>query len=388
MTVVHARAREMRCICGVSVWNSRTGEVLLDVHTAGPPKSGALHPSGKWLATLTSRQVEIWNTEDGSRLDTFLSDERREAPSRIQVAPNGEQLVLHYKKSAAVHHWGDWQKIREVAFGWRLDGVEFLNDGKLLFVGADPSTSNYVWFDPSTGKQYVRRGILYAKAVQLSRDRQQCIPVGIIRIATPVSEPATLDPIGRVLSDTESSSAAFIRDGHVLVGLWEGRTPDNKKPFRVECLNVKSGELVAPPLVHPSYVAHIAVSPDDQLVATSSVMTVRVWNYRTGEMACAPLNHTRPIRAIGWTPAGELMICCEKESIKVWELGRPLEVARIDHSGPVTRARFGNGKLITGSIDGSVRVTDLQSGHEVFPPLRHGPPIRSFSVSPTGRDWQ
>jgi WD40 repeat protein/tetratricopeptide (TPR) repeat protein len=117
---------------------------------------------------------------------------------------------------------------------------------------------------------------------------------------------------------------------------------------------------LGPPLRHRGKVGSLALSPDDQIIATGSRDGIaRLWKAASGEPIGPPLVHQGEVNAISFSPDGQIVATAGDDSkVRFWSattgrsIGRPLL-----HTGPVNSVVFtADGQtLITASDDRTIR---------------------------------
>jgi WD40 repeat protein len=177
---------------------------------------------------------------------------------------------------------------------------------------------------------------------------------------------------------------------------------------------------------HRRQVTSVAFAPDGRWLVTGSTDgTARIWDAITGlELRTLQRQHTGPVWAVAATPDGKRVVTGSEDSMaRVWDsasgqvlrtlkgqtplpvlnaclvgllsspqasgpflAGASLYPGRTGHTGPVWAvAAFPDGRIVTGSEDGTARVWNVDSGRELLPPLQHEGGVVSVSASPDGR---
>jgi WD40 repeat protein len=142
---------------------------------------------------------------------------------------------------------------------------------------------------------------------------------GEVRSSPPLDPP---QPVGAV---------TFARDG----GLVAASSGDAVRLYTVAPSHLSDGPVIAG---HDDRVTGIAISPDGQIVASSSQdATVRLWSRTTGAAIGAPLWAGGELRALAFSPDGRTLAAAQDDdTIRLWDvatrrpLGQPLAGAAED----------------------------------------------------------
>jgi WD40 repeat protein/serine/threonine protein kinase len=153
-----------------------------------------------------------------------------------------------------------------------------------------------------------------------------------------------------------------------------------------------TGAPLTPPMRHGSAVKRAFFSPDGQWVVTASDdNTARVWNARTGEPRTCPLVHAGTVQTASLSRDGRYLLTASDDmSARLWDisLSRPPW-----HEGPCDRAKPQTGMSPDGrhrvdkkdnTTDNTAHIVEVETGHVVGSPLRHGSPITQAVFSPDG----
>lgn len=91
----------------------------------------------------------------------------------------------------------------------------------------------------------------------------------------------------------------------------------------------------------------LAVSPDQQMLASSSQKTIQLWDLKTGKLQRSLQGHTERISAIAFSPDGQLLASSSlDQTIKLWNFKTGKLVASLS-SGRVTKLVFSpNGQIL------------------------------------------
>jgi WD40 repeat protein/serine/threonine protein kinase len=122
---------------------------------------------------------------------------------------------------------------------------------------------------------------------------------------------------------------------------------------------------------HSSYVYPVAYSPDGAWIASGSWDgTVRVWDARTG-LPGLVLRHTNRVRALAFGPDNTWLVsgCDDDDRLTIWDFatGRPRKRIQGPGQTPAALAISPDGaRLAAQDLDGTLHITDVATGQEVF----------------------
>ena len=118
---------------------------------------------------------------------------------------------------------------------------------------------------------------------------------------------------------------------------------------------------------HLGAVTNIAISPDGNMLASSSTDTmVKLWNLRTGKAFCTLTGHTAWVLSIAVSPDGQVLASAsEDQTIKLWHLKTGSLIRTLTgHTQAIATVAFNPNRqtLISAGQDGLIKVWNLSTG--------------------------
>ncbi|MDY0062865.1 MAG: caspase family protein [Myxococcota bacterium] len=138
---------------------------------------------------------------------------------------------------------------------------------------------------------------------------------------------------------------------------------------------------------HTKYVKTVAFSPDGALVLTGSEdRTVRGWDTATGQPRFTLEGLEREVEAVAVAPDGQSFACGDGPAVALYRVdASPTKIETL--AGHGDRIRFlqflPDGRLVSGSADGTVRIWDVASGKEQHKLAQGATPL-ALSVTADG----
>lgn len=150
----------------------------------------------------------------------------------------------------------------------------------------------------------------------------------------------------------------------------------------LRCLNTLMG--------HSSWVTSVAISPNSQFFASSSLDdTIKIWNLNTGEALFTLTGHSKAVNAIAISPDGKTLISGSDDyTIKVWSLPtRSLLGTLIGHTRDVNAVAISpDGKIFaTGGEDRTIRLWSGSTGTLLKTLSGVAGMIKAIAISRDGR---
>jgi len=141
---------------------------------------------------------------------------------------------------------------------------------------------------------------------------------------------------------------------------------------------------------HASWVTCVALSPNAQIVASSSLDdTVRIWNAATGEAIAVLKGHSRGVNTIALSPDGRALISGSDDyMLKIWNASTGALLGTLTgHSRDVNAVAISpDSKLfVSGGEDRTIRIWSLTTGAMMRTLSGTTGMIRTLAISPDGK---
>jgi len=405
----------------VRIWNLSDHSPPITIQHSGQLISLSFSPDSNRIITASSNHTAcIWSSTTGRQLTPFLT--QGGAIYSAAFSPDGKRVATAAEDGTACL-WDAWTGKRLSPLLRHQDGVtwvEFSPDGsRLATAGGDGAAR--LW-NGTTGAS-IAQPIHHSNqvfCVKFSPDGRRIATAGgdgavrLWDVNTGREISAPLIHAGPVYT------IAFSRDGHRIV---TGSTDTTARVW-----NAETGEPISPPLKHQGGVTFAVFSSDGTRVLTASQdQTARVWLAASGQPVSAPLLHGTALLHAAFLADGRILTAAQDQSVRVWNLPIRTGIARWQETGyrmnqalfspnsqrlmvsdgKLTVLNLGTGKptppvMASGNVtqmsfdeegrriavahaDGTVLVSDAETGRLLLPPLRHTGSLQWIKFTPDGR---
>jgi WD40 repeat protein len=313
----------------VKVWNSRTGNVVLEFRAHGRSVvSVAFHPDGKHLASAgADGWVKVWDLTTSQEVFSGPCEVNRKFGTAYAVAfrpPDGRQLAAGSDGAVRVWDWENGQLLHTFrGHDHHSISVAFSPDGGRLATGSWRDGPR-LW-DPASGGPALR------------------------------TFPGHLHPI---------SALAFSPDG--------GRLASSSMDRRVKVWDTTTGELLHT-LPHTGTALCVAYSPDDRRLASAGEdKTVRVWDAQTGREVLGLRGHTDLCGCVAFSPDGRRLASASPDrTIRIWDAtplqgdeGQEALLTFTEHNDEIRSVAFSpdGQRIASAGLGADVKVWDAATG--------------------------
>jgi WD40 repeat protein/class 3 adenylate cyclase len=371
------------------IWDLATGKISM-VLPRQPWEAFAVafSPDGTRVATDVHLDVQTWDAQTGKPLTT-LSGHTGDILG-IAYSPDGRRIATGGDDGTA-QVWDEATGESLLTLAGHTIGVDqvaFTPDGDRLLTGGADRTARLWDISPTGGRDWltVPGPALRQGGVSFSPDGTSFAVPGQVTGVT-IRDVETGAKIMTLKGhDATIRRMVFSPDGTRLAGA-AGSGQGNWWVKTVPVWDVTTGELVKTLTGHSKSTTAVAISPDGRLLATSSLdKTLRLWDALSGKDMGAV--DARPAWALGFSPDGRFLVSddLKHDSFVVWDADSLERVAELrGHSDDIQDVAFGpDGKVVTGSWDGTAKIWDLASGRELATLRGHTGAVMAVAVSPDG----
>lgn len=376
----------------VVVWDAETGQRLRSLGEGNTGlESMALSADGRRLLTGAFCRAFLWDVEQGILLNTYQG--AYNDIHSVSFTPDGSRILSGSRGP------DDMALLWDAKTGYLLESlrsrvspvrvVAFSPDGTKLVTANDGFGGSVVFWDLASGQiQTVLGGHGHQqnlhKAVFRADGRRIAVLAGgqqiIVWDPTARRQVCVCDiPQGEILD------IAFTPDGRQIVA---AGGPDPEQPGEVIFFDIATGRPADRLQAHARPVSSVAFSPDGrQMVTGSADVTAIVWDLgkRTKKLVLEDKakRHTGEVRFVSFTPDGQQVLTGYFADAILWNASTGAKVHEFDNCCSVALSR--DGKVLVGARDERVVSYDLAEGKLLRVMLGHTSDVTSVAIAPGGR---
>jgi len=377
----------------------------------------------EWLTVTLAGAARGWNLETGGRLRTLFNEKR--PVSAAAISGDARWMLVSFRDGPLQLHQGPgFDAPRELAGGRHEIGAAVFSPSGRLVAAADKGGELHVW-DTATGRPLAppRRHPLAITDTRFTLDERHVVTAcgdGQIRFwpasgedgkpAQVLRQPGSMmlrfDATGRWLAAGQHDGGIKVWDltntarakwtlqhahriNDLVFSADAGLLLSASSDDTAQVWSLATGTAHAPPMRHGNTVNSARFSPDERRIVTASGdSTARIWDAATGRPLTEELPHDSALQRALFTPDGRRVLTVTFSGVPtVWETREPFVPAlRITHRTRATQIRFSpdGTRLASGSLDGEIRITDVQTG-KLQRTLHLAGGVQSLAFSPDGR---
>jgi WD40 repeat protein len=373
-------------------WDSATLTSTL-VHTLTHESTStitgvAISPDGSQLATVSARQVFLWDAATGEVIRAF-GDENGRFLNAVAFSPDGAWLAA-VDQNFAVRLWqidtGASRFLEKLSRASAPASVAFSPDGSRLVV--DGSLEAYIW-DVASGS------LINVLAEHEAEINQATFSPDSSQVAT-----ASDDGTARIWDATAGSALSatpgghtdsvedidFYSDGQTLVsGSWDGTL----KLWDTASGTVRQTLRTAATGSGNAAISVVDVSADDRFIAAVEWNTLLLWDAQSGLLLRSFVPGTYDqLYTVALSPDGALLAAGGTgRTIYLFDTATGEEVRRFtQHSSLINDVMFSpdGSRLISGSDDGAALLWDVNDENVTLASFGRGEPIEAVAFSSDG----
>jgi WD40 repeat protein len=203
----------------------------------------------------------------------------------------------------------------------------------------------------------------------------------------PIPQPVVVKPVGACLQTLTKHSSwvtcvAVSPNGQTFAS--------SSLDDTVKIWNLHSGEELLTLRGHTRGVNAIAISPDGKtIVSGSDDYTIKFWSYHTGTLLGTLTGHSRDVNSVAITPDGKFLCSGgEDRAIRLWHMGTGALLKTLTGvAGMIkTVAASPDGKfLASGGLDNKIKLWNLQTGELAQTLVGHLGCVNAIAFSPNGQ---
>jgi WD40 repeat protein len=372
------------------IWDLATGKIAMVLpRQPWEAVAVAFSPDGTRIATDKHLDAQTWDAATGKPLTTFFG--HTGDVLSIAYSPDGTRIATAGADGTAqVWDAATGESLLTLAgHSIGVQQVAFTPDGDRLLTGGMDGTARLWDISPTGGRDWLTvpgpanrqggvnfspDGTSFAVPGQVTGVRIRDVETGA-KIITLKGHDATIRRM------------AFSPDGTRLAGS-DGSGQGNTWVKTVPIWDVTTGELVMTLKGHTGPVSAVVYSPDGRRLATGNWDgTVRLWDAFSGKELDA-VDAGSAAYALAFSPDGRWLVSNNDrhDSLIVWDADTLERRGKLrGHTDDIQDVAFGpDGKVVTGSWDGTAKIWDLESGRELATLRGHTGAVMGVAVSPDG----
>jgi WD40 repeat protein/DNA-binding SARP family transcriptional activator len=374
--------------------DASTGKQLLSLSgRTGWVHSLRFSPNGALLAASGSNsRVTLWDAHTGKQLLTLAG--HRDTVWDVTFSPDGHHLATASQDGSAMM----W----DISAGGGREGFSWYNSSQILYtnIAFSPDGKRLAVSGGESGGQVLdsMTGEVVLELPGMTRGRQGAV---------------AFSPDGNRLAFTNSEAKIHIwdlttqREALVLAGHndWIGDlafSPDGSRLTSIaydgttRMWNMANGQelfkVTSDPgqVVDKSHIIGVSYSPDGSRIATVADAQPIIWDANRGEELLALPEQPEMVYSVAFSPDGKRLAIGLARSMggSIWDVASGERVAQLslEHRGSIQSIVFSadGQQIYTGSVDGTIKVFDAQTGQESLTLTRQASPITGITLSPDG----
>ena len=306
----------------------------------------AFSPDGQLIATASADQtIKLW-TPDGEAVSSATHSEIKHTESilKLQFLPDGQSIVAGGRNSLG---------------RWRIDGQQLMSrpDSSLRAISAD--SSFMVFLRPPNPLDSSRTQMPAPRALNANLRQQN---------PSAIAKAKRAGPIQRVRGQKAELPRHPDREGNTLIADIAGNI--------THAFHSEDGPIFS-----------VAISADNQLIATSGVDgAVHIWD-KEGTFKQALIGNKSDVRRIAFSPNGKLIATAgDDKVIRLWQLNGGLIKTLEGHQAEINRLVFSadSQQLMSVSDDQTLRLWQVtKPQHQIL--AGHGDAIRNLTFNADGQ---
>ena len=367
----------------IRLWNAKTGALLkiLTGHSRSV-YSVAFSPDEQTIASGSfDDTIRLWDINTGEHLKTINSGNAYS----IAFSPDGKTIASGSYWDKTVHLWdiNTGERLQKfTGHGDSVLSVAFSIDGKMIASGSTDETVR-LW-DVNTGVNLkTLTGHRYpVYSVAFSPDEKTIASGSGYGIR--LWDINTGEHLNTLHTGGEYSaySVAFSPDGKTIVS--------GRSDYKIQLLDVATGEPLNTLTGHKGHVYSVAFSPDGKtIVSGSSDTTIRLWDINTGEPQQNFIGHSSYVNSVAFSPDGKTIVSGDDNAIiHYWNVNtgghlKSLEALSAYHLDSITFSA--DWKTIASGNNKTIHLHDMNTGELLHTLTGHGESVNSVAFSSVGQ---